>query len=319
MSRTRANKDTVKVDSDTDQPDLLAAPDEQIVDIEQDGNQADTGTDDKQPSPEDAIAKLQKQLEESNREREVALERAVRAEKDHKESSNTVLTEVETRVRAQEAQITGMIETAKIKLASLKTQYASARENNDADREYDINLEIADTQLQLRSAEWNKNQLDTWKTQRAEALKVQPTAHPQGQFSQKEQAWISSHPKFNTDQDYRAVVIGAAQIALAKGIRHDSEEYFTHMDAALGRLYPAVSADEPQDRTQSQTSTAAPPSRSGVNGIGAHKPNFKAKYPYIPNGFKIPADWVQTAKDLNFDDPAEYANYRLEEQAKEKS
>lgn len=310
-----ANKTVNKTAEDiVQQEDLLEiAEDTEAVD----GN-TDQQPDPKQPTPEETVLDLKKQLEAANTERQAALDRANRAEKDRTEAHGKVHTAVDDQVRAQEMQISSMIDASTIRLSALRTQIKEAKETGNVDREVELIEEMADAKLQLNAANWNKTQLENWKTQREAARKAPQQEQSGGKFSPKEQDWIERNPRFNSDPDYRLVVIGAANQALERGFKQDSDEFFNHINSAVGRLQPAVRADAREDRDTDPTSIAAPPSRNGANGGVTHRPNHNAKWPYIPQGFKIPADWVEAAKYQGFDDPREYANIRLEEQAKEK-
>lgn len=275
--------------------------------------QTDTG-----PTPEEVAADLKKQLEDERAKSAREAKRAEEAEARAATASTTAGTAVQSQIVAQEQAIDGKITTAKTNLDSIKQQLKQARAAGDSDAEIDLQDAMTNARYELNSAEWEKKNFATWKEQQVKRP-VDTAAAPASPYTTKERAWIASHPEFDSNKKFSRIAKVAAQEALDEGCKQDSSAYFEFIENALKESGLLSEEGDPISEAgkQTSTSTAAAPNRSG-NG-SAPIVNKNSKYPYVPNGFRIPADWVEAAQNQGFDDPREYANDRLKLEAEEKA
>lgn len=296
------------LEDDKDKAELGVDTEESLV---------DAGTDvDAVPTPEETAADLKKQLAEANARAE--RESAARKEAENRASvaSTTAGTAVQSQIATQEVAIEGKIGAAKTNLDAIKQQLKQAKSAGDGDAEVELSDALTNARYELNSAEWEKKNFAAWKEQQT---KVQPTNENKSPYTAKEQAWIDSHPEFGTNKKFARLAKIAAAEALDEGHPQDTLGYFKYIESTLQEGGLLGTADEPLSGAGHNTasaSTAAAPNRTG-NGA-ASVVNKNSKYPYVPNGFRIPADWVQASQDQGFDDPREYANERLKIDAEEK-
>jgi hypothetical protein len=272
-----------------------------------------------EPTAEEVAADLKKQLDESNAK--LAKERGAReaAETRANKSTGDANNSRQAQIAAQEQGIKDRVGAATTKLESIKQQLKQAKANQDNDAEVELSDAMAEARFELNSAKWEEGQFSKWKEGQKN---VRPAAAEQNTspYTPAEQEWIDDHPEFYTDKKFARLTKVLAAEALEEGHKQDSRAFFTYVEQGLrdeGFLTkePTSGAgDAPARKTT--TSTGAPPNRTGNGSAPIVRTN--AKYPFIPKGFRIPADWVQSATDQGFDDPLEYANMRLEDEAKSK-
>lgn len=278
----------------------------------------DTG--EKVPTAEETVAKLQKDLadEKAARIREATGRRE--AEERAANANAATNNAAQAQIGAHEAAIGSKITAAKTNLESIKTQLKTAKATGDGDAEVELQDALTNARYELNTAEWEQKNFNTWKTNQ-ENVSRQQAAAPKSPYTAKEQAWIDAHPEFQTNKKFARLAKMVAQEALDEGHKQDSVGYFNYIENAMKEGGFSLDGDEPMSgagtNTNSSTSIAAAPDRSG-NNSAAVVVNKNSKYPYLTQGFRIPPDWVQAAKDQDFDDVREYANMRLEEEAKQK-
>ena len=279
----------------------------------------DPPADETNPTPEETAEDLKKQLKEANERTARESERRREAEEIAAKASTTAGTAIQSQVATQEAAIEGKITTAQTSLDSIKQQLKQAKAAGDSDAEVELSDALNNARYQLNAAEWEKGNFTRWK----EAQLKQPISADaqKSPYTVKEQAWIDSHPEFGTSKKFSRAAKLLAQEALDEGHKQDSAGYFTYIESGLREDGFLAEEGEPLSgagsNTNGSTSVAAAPNNAANGSV--HVVNKNAKYPYIPNGFRIPAEWVQAAKDQEFEDPREYANMRLEDEANQKS
>lgn len=267
------------------------------------------------PTPEETAEDLRKQLAAANARAEREATGRREAEATAAKATNTAGSARQAQIATQKQAIEGKISEAQTKLDASKQQLKQAKTAGDSDAEVDLQDAVADARYALNAAKWEKDQFDRWE----EAQLKQPAAATEraSPYTDKEQAWIDSHPEFGTSKKFARTAKLAAQEAIDEGHKQDSVGYFKYIEDTLQEGGFLVEAAEPLSGAgNTTTSVAAAPNRTGT---GSPAPVGKnAKYPHIPNGFRIPSDWVEAAQLQGFDDPREYANDRLEIEAKEK-
>lgn len=297
--------------------------------IEEDKEKADLGVDmpieddivdetaaagDQSPTPEETAEDLRQQLKEANERTARETERRREAEEAAAKASTTAGTAVQSQIATHETAIAGKITTAKTNLEAIKQQLKQAKTAQDSDAEVDLQDALTNARYELNTAEWEQKQFTTWK----EAQNKAPVtaASP---YTVREQAWIDSHPEFNTNKRFSRTAKLAAQDALDEGHKQDSEGYINYIESALREEGLLKAVAEPLSGAGDNTtaSMAAAPNRTGNGSAAVASKN--SKYPFLSPGFRIPPDWVQASEDQGFEDPREYANMRLEEEAKASS
>ena len=287
------NKDTLGVDKD----EIAATQD----------------TDTSSPTPEETVAKLTKERDEAIAKANVEAAARREAEIKAEAAATNAGTAVQSQIVTQEAAIESKISAAKTNLESIKQQLKQAKAAGDSDAEVELQDALTNARYEVNTAEWEKKNFTAWKeTQKA---KPAATETPKDPYTAKEKAWIAAHPEFNTNPKFARMAKGAAAAAL-EYCKQDTPEYFKYIEDMLEEYGLLKKDDEPLSGAGANVSTAAAPNRDG-NGT-VQTVNKNSKYPYVPKNFTIPADWVQASQDQGFDDPREYANMRLEEEAKSK-
>lgn len=268
-------------------------------------------------TPEELVAEYKKQMEEAKATTAAANKRAEEAEARAVSSSTRATEAAKSQIDTTEQSIETKLTSAKTKLAAVKQQLKQARTAGDTDAEVDLQDEMTNARYELNTAEWEKSNFAKWKENQAKA--PSPAADTRkNPYTEKEQAWIDSHEEFSSSKKFARVAKGAASDALAEGIKQDTKAYFDYIEEALKEFGFLGGNEDPTSGAGKNisTSTAAAPNKSG-NGSAAVV-NKNSKYPYIPNGFTIPKEWVELAADLEFEDPREYANERLKLEAEDK-
>lgn len=312
---------TVKKIEEDDKNKANLGVEEELENIEIDtlGSEGEgAGTGEEPVSPEETVEGLKKKLQEANekadRERTAREEAEARANK----STNDANQSRQTQIAAQEQAIKDRVGSATTKLESVKQQLKQAKAAGDGDAEVELSDAMAEARYELNAAKWEEGQFTKWKEQQLKAP-ANPAGNENSPYTAKEQAWIDDHPEFYTDKKFARLTKVLAAEALEEGHRQDSRAFFAYVEQGLrenGFLKedndPTSGAGESSSRKLS-TSTGAPPNRSG-NGA-APVVNKNSKYPFLTKGYVVPKEWVQAAQEQGFDDPLEYANMRLEEEA----
>lgn len=224
-------------------------------------------------TPEDGLAKLQKQLD---------TERAARTESD-RAASEARAGEAQARNETQKNHltiVTTALENIKSSNAVLKTEYAAALAAQDFEKVADIQEAMGDNSARKIQLEAAKTQLE-----KAPAVKPRESSDPVEQFtanmSPKSASWIRSHPEVVRDNKLNRKMIRAHEDALEDGIQADTPEYFAAIDKACGfgepiKVVPDTKIDDDSPLSDASAPrraapAAAPVSRSG-NGAGG-RPN----------------------------------------------
>jgi hypothetical protein len=227
--------------------------------------------------PEDEIVALKAQLEEQKKRAGTAEERRQVAERERdtkakdydtnvKQAQNNVLVErekaIESALSAKTSEITG-----------LKRELKEALDAGNTELAVDIQDKMADAKLDLRQINFEKGQLAAHKE------KVEKSK-PEDHLTPATRSWIAEHPRFNTDTEYRAEAVAGHEIAVSRGIKPDSDEYFRFVEARLKRLGLEEQDEEPEEPVTpkakpSAASTAAPASYSAPTGSGPSKRSFR--------------------------------------------
>lgn len=236
----------------------------------------------------DQLAAMRAEIAASNQARDeanaVAAEQARRAEAAEAERQAAI----EGRFAAQKSAVAQALAAATNEIQSARTAHTRAMTEGNFEAATDAADAMAEAKFRMKQAEGQQrwladeerkaaDQLKVQEEQRAaqaEAVQRQP-ADPLAHLSAPARQWISAHPLFSTDANYRAKAMAAANYAQhVLGHAVDSPEYYEHVEVALGERQAAddgyeVDPPVPPVRTQPQprqrtAAMAAAPSRSAA-------------------------------------------------------
>ncbi len=228
----------------------------------------------KEIPPEEGLDALKGKLE---RERAARIEAEQRAD-------NASRREVEARTEVQDSNlhlINNAIETVKQNNEILKGNYSAAMASGDFDAAADIQMKMSGNSAKLQQLEQGKTALEAQpKPKQAESVvETDPVEHVAKQLSPRSASWLRSHPEFARDAGKFNQMTGAHYMAIGKGMKPDSDEYFGFIEGQLGiseNEDPTPNADPTADTAKvtggrGAAPPAAPVSRGG-NGTGS-RPN----------------------------------------------
>lgn len=210
-------------------------------------------------SGEDGVEMLKKQLQEAREARQKAEEARADAERrayEASRSAHTAKSEVEdTNLRMVE----NAIETLKGNEKALTSALEQASANSDHKAIAELTAMLTNNSAKLRDLENGK-----------EAMAAQPKAPPPRpadpvealavQLTPRSAAWVRAHPEFARDQDKYASMVAAHNLAVARGIRADSDEYFRYVEKTL-EITPSRAKTYDEDEGDEFSDAAAPVAR----------------------------------------------------------
>jgi hypothetical protein len=255
---------------------------------------------------EDGIKKLKKQLEDEKSARIAAENRARDAESG----------EVAAKTEVQGTQldlVKNAITTVTQANAALKSRYKEARANGDADAEFDIQEEIAKNAAKLQRLEDGKSALERApKPQpRPIADKVEDAISRIGAEFPRSREWVRNHPEFVRDDNKNQQMIAAHQLAMGRGLKADTDEYFSDIEDTLriARREPTIENGH-DDADDALTEAARPVSTRTAAPAGAPVSRSGSGNGSRPNVVRLSADEREIAK-LNGMTDEEYARQKM--------
>lgn len=248
--------------------DTAAAPD---IDVVRD-DAAPQKVDKTAVSPEEGLEKLKRQLEEERAGRLAAEQRATDASRAEAAARGEVQT-------SQLDLVKGAIERLTESSDTLEGQYADALAAQDWKAAAKAQRAMGENSAKLIQLEAGKKALES-------APKPVPraAADPVEQFasalSPASATWVRAHPEFVRDPHKNRQMIAAHELALARGHKADTPEYFASVEKTLDLTAPVVakvdpSADASADAAQAVGGRAAPAAApvSRSNGAHGNRPN----------------------------------------------
>ena len=220
-------------------------------------------------SPEDVVAALRKQLEQSQsdlkseRERFERESRARREEERRRHDAEAAARTQQTRADQESAQVrnaqydsvVNALTAAESRAANLAGQKAALMADGKWDDASKLDVQIAEVGADLANLKRGKATLDEErKIAPAEPVVATPRTAEQereswiGRLPAESASWIRQHyDRFWNDQEFRDGVMRAAQEAEGKlGINHRNPKYFQHIEEAVGIRQKEASM--PQER-----------------------------------------------------------------------
>lgn len=218
-------------------------------------------------TPDEGLEKLKKQLEDERVRRQDAEQRA----NDASRGEATARGEVQT---SQLDLVKGAIERLTESSDTLEGQYADAMAAQDWKAAAKAQRQMADNSAKLTQLEAGKKALES----APKPIPRTPT-DPVEQFaaalSPASATWVRSHPEFVRDPHKNRQMIAAHELALARGHKADTAEYFASVEKTLDLTAPVVAKVDPvtdasADAAQAVGGRAAPAAAPVSRSNGAH-------------------------------------------------
>lgn len=239
------------------------------------------------PRPEDdggddEIAALRSTVDGAQKKTAEAEEARRTAERERDEARARTRAAIDAQVSEREVAIETSIVTFANTVDTLKKDYKAALEAGDHDRAAEINDQLVDAKIELRTNQGRKTELKAWKddqVKKREAAERAAPVDPLSPYTPRTRAWIEKHadesgkPKFLTDRTFALKASAADSMAKAEGFAPDTDAYFDYVEKFMG-LKPNDNADDDDDvviqpapkRVPPASSVAAPPSRGNGSG-----------------------------------------------------
>ena len=207
----------------------------------------------------DGIDELKKQLEAEKEARKSDRERAERAERERNAATQQAFQAKNAQDDAESRLFDGAVAQLKSSTQVLKQELKAAWAAGDLDRAADIQEAIADNAAKVNSIEAGKQAIKERPKEQPRAL--DPVERLASQLSPKSAAWVRAHPEYATDERLTRKMIAAHQMAMADGIKVDSDDYFEAVEEAL-RIAPQRRAPVVvQEQDDDALSAAAAPTQ----------------------------------------------------------
>ena len=290
-----------------DENDKIETKDENIL-VEPAEKKAD-------PKPivagDEGIDELKRQLEAEREARRKSDDARIAAERRALEASRSAQgakAEVDdTNMRMVET----AIETVKGNLDQLEAAYANAIAGGDTAAAAKLQRQMTEFTVKLGALEEGKAAMAA-KPKVAPPVINDPVEALASQLTARSADWIRRHPEYATNQERYAAMVAAHNLAVAKRIAPDSDEYFAYVEGQLADTFGdlrGVSASrarvEPEDGDEDALSSAARPvaSRSSPAAApvsrGSNSPTGGSRI------VKLTPDEVEAAR-LSKQTPEEY-------------
>lgn len=241
-----------------------------VVDLEQPDKTTDKPSSE-QPTAEDEVARLKKDLEDYRSREAAHVERITNLEGERNAETQKTIAAISDSFKQREEAVEGRIKSSQTALASIKENLRAARQAGEIDKEIDLEEKLADEKYQLNALLWEKNNIATQKKTREDAAKNGPQQPKQRQYTSREQSWINDHPRYNTDDEYQSYVWSLDALAKKRGIVPDTDAYYEFLNGRLEKQYPPEGSKTVQVQPDKKISTAAPASRASAGGTSASK------------------------------------------------
>jgi hypothetical protein len=208
-------------------------------------------------TPEEGLQKLQKQLDDERAARQAAEARANEAAQG----------EANARVDVQKTQldmVKGAIEQLTLASDTLETQYEAALTAQDFKAAAKAQREMANNAAKLAQLEAGKAALEKAPKPTPRAP-VDPVEAFASQLQAPSAAWVRAHPEFVRDQHKHQQMLAAHQLAIARGHKAETPEYFASIEKTLDLAAPITRNDENDD--DDPMKDAARPANGGGRSV----------------------------------------------------
>lgn len=222
-----------------------------------------------EPTQEDPIEALKRQLAEEKQARVAAEQQAnTAAQQAHKAKEEVADNQLQL--------VTTAINRVKEQSAALKSAYSAAMSAGDFDAAANIHEELSDTRAKLLQLENGKAAMEAQpKPQAPEPIRAaDPVEAFAAQLTPQSAAWVRAHPEYVTDAELNNLMVAAHNSAVKNGIRPDTPQYFSHVEGRLG-VYKGQPAHTDDDTMSAASRPAvrdtAPPAAPPSRGDGGRR------------------------------------------------
>ena len=304
----------VDKDLDLDNIDTFAdAEDDSLISGTEEG--ADAGSSEEDTGESDEIKALRKQAKESSDKAEKYRAENEKLSGEKNKAINDQFAAIDQTILANEREADSKIESGKSEYADLKTKYKEALDSGENDKAADIIEQMQDKKIELKNWENRKLQIEDAKPKlkaaKEQAIKNAEQAEtPQSNapvLTDAAKKWVDAHPRFESDEEYRADAIGAHEAAIQRKIKVDSPEYFAFIDKRMEKMYGEEAVDEPKKPNKNAQSYSAP----GNSGGGSQSSTVKKVG-------KLSSAEVEAA-EMSGMTPTEYWDYKYGAKAPKKN
>jgi hypothetical protein len=209
-----------ELDEDEDEDEDRQGRDDSLADEEDEDEDADEPRPGRKPTAiEKRIARADRLLEES---------RAQIIELQRREAQR----EAQDKLAASEGQFNAFKAETEQKLSDLRRRKVQAMENGETEAAATLDEEIIDLRSELRTRE---REHDRAKKELEELAKRRPVS---AITATKVAQWKRRNPRFESDPEFKAVVIALDQELARGGSNPESDDHYKELDRRLKKLYP---------------------------------------------------------------------------------
>lgn len=259
---TRAAKKQIAQEESGEDPDLDI---DQKFDVDdEDGSDEDADSEDDEQDEDEEEAEAPAEEEEPEEESySDKVKKRIGREKKRSDRLQNQLSETEARLARLEARweaeaddkkLTETQAQAQTKLEQLRATKREAIENGDTDKLMEIDDQIFDVRADLRNAETKakeaRQRLDETK-RTGEVI----DGIDLGKLPKEALAWIDNHPQFRTDGKFRRAVLAVDNYLAAKGLNHQTKEYWEKLEREVAEDFPKYFKRKPEIRRKPTTTT----------------------------------------------------------------
>jgi hypothetical protein len=240
------------------------------IQLEGDGHHDASSANNEDNDVQKTIKSLKSRIEQEQKAREDAEERARVASQKLSAAYNEV---EDSNINL----ITSAIETVKRENEYLKNEYRNALALSDYDRVADLQEAMSGNAAKLLQLENGKQSMQSKPRQKAPDYS-NPVEQFASQLSPRSAEWVRRNPQCVTDQRLQQKMIAAHNLAVADGYQPDSDDYFGFIEDTL-KVGNRYSRQDDSNREESALSSAskpvsrqAPPPAAPANR-GSTRPN----------------------------------------------
>ena len=249
--------------------------------------------------PQIAVQKLREELTETQNRYQQQLAAARASQQRERQANEQLRTVSQDKTSLEFSTLSNALEAAQARESQLKGDYARALEAGEYANAAQIQADMARLGARIETLEAGKFQMEQARNQQLrdptpQVSEVDPIEADLSGRDARTAAWLRKHadssgrPRFYTDPQFQARVIGAHNLAMGNGLTEHSPEYFDFVERTAGvatQITPPVQARE--------VPTAAPARSAG----GQNQSRVASTH--------IPAEAVRWAKQIGVD-PADY-------------
>jgi len=267
--------------------------------------------------PQVAVKELREQLTTTESRYQQQLNAARAAQERERIASEKLQAVYQDKAALEFSTVNNALEAAQMRGEQLQNEHTRALEVGDYAKASQLQTEMMRVATRIETLENGKLQLEqnrnqqllqpaqqTQQRQMSEAERIEADL---SRFDARAVAWIKKHtdasgmPKYYTDPQFQARVIGAANLALGNNIPENSPEYFDFVERTAG-----VTTQNNNQSSGRSVPTAAPARSSGnINQNRSSNSNF------------IPAEATRVAKTMGVDPVAYWAEVQRMDRANE--